>query len=68
VQPGENEQASEGATHGATLQAAEQGLPQVLAVKPPTAAWIVLSSKERRVSRWRASFFTLFFMCLPLSV
>jgi hypothetical protein len=64
VQPGEKEQASEGATHGATVQVAEQGLPQVLADTPPTATWIVLSSRARRVSRWRASFFKLFFMYL----
>jgi hypothetical protein len=62
VQRGEKEQAAEASTHGSTVQVAEQGVPQVLADTPPTASWIAPSSRERRVSRWRASFFRLFFM------
>jgi hypothetical protein len=68
VQCGEKEQASEAAIHGATVQVAEQGLPQVRTDTPPTASWTAPSSSARRVSRWRASFFRLFFIPLPLSV
>jgi hypothetical protein len=57
------EQAAEGSTHG-SVQVAEQGLPQVLADTPPTTAGTALSSSAWRVSRWRASFFKLFFMAL----
>ena len=64
VQRGAKEQASEAATHGSTVQVAEHGLPQVLADTPPTAAWVAPSSRTRRVSRWRVSFFKLFFMYL----
>ena len=38
------------------MQVAEQGDPQVLADRPPTASLIAPSSRVRRVSRWRASF------------
>jgi hypothetical protein len=51
VQCGVNEQLSEAATHGATLQVAEQGFPQVRTDTPPTTSWTVPSSRERRVSR-----------------
>lgn len=37
VQLAAKEQASEGETQGLTVQAAEQGVPQVLADKPPRA-------------------------------
>lgn len=66
VQCAANEQASEAAMQGATVQVAEHGLPQVLTVAPPTTTSTSPALSERRVSRWSASFFRFLFMRLPL--
>lgn len=66
LQVGEKEQASEG-PHGSMVQAALQGVPQVMRDRPPTTSPIRLASSESRVSRFRNSFFKLFFILSPFN-